>query len=88
MKKSNEKVNENLLVVPVLVESVLDLFFVIPNSASVSTNHFSLFLKFETFKIREDGLHFNIIFMNVEAGFESNDGDLWIIAILTKITIA
>ena len=60
------------------MEGVKDLFFVIPNSAVVTTNDFNLVQKFETFKIGKDGVHSDIIFMNVEASFESNNGDLQI----------
>ena len=50
----------------------------IPNSAVVTTNDFNLVQKFETFKIRKDGFHIDVIFMNVETSFESNNGDLQI----------
>lgn len=49
----------------------------IPNSASMTTNLFSLLLKFETLKIRKNSVHFIIIIdLNVEAGLISNNGNL------------
>lgn len=64
----------NPLVVPVLVQLVAVLLLVVPNTASVLTNHFRLLLENEAFKIGQDGVEREVVLENVEASLVGDHG--------------
>lgn len=63
------------------MENVGNFFLVVPDSAAVFTDLLNLVQEFKTLKIRKNGVHFNIIVMNIEASFISNNGNLQVIIV-------